>query len=52
MPVDGGTFTPVTNLGDRATLIVRQVAWAPDGAAIYAAVADVNADIVLLDGLI
>jgi hypothetical protein len=52
MPVDGGTFTPVIDFGDRAALIARQVAWAPDGASIYAAVADVNADIVLLDGLI
>jgi len=52
MPVEGGTFTPVVDFGDRATLIARQVSWAPDGQSIYAAVADVNADIVLLDGLI
>jgi len=52
MPVEGGTFTPVIDFGDRAMLIARQVAWAPDGASIYAAVADMNADIVLLDGLI
>ena len=52
MPVDGGRFMPVIDFGDRATLIARQVAWAPDSASIYAAVADVNADIVLLDGLI
>jgi hypothetical protein len=52
LSVDGGTFTPVLDFGDRATLIARQVAWAPDSASIYAAVADVNADIVLLDGLI
>ena len=52
MPTDGGSFTPVIDFGDRATLIARQVAWAPDGQSIYAAVADINADIVLLDGLI
>jgi hypothetical protein len=52
MPVEGGAFAPVCDFGDRATLIARQVAWATDGASIYAAVADVNADIVLLDGLI
>jgi hypothetical protein len=52
MPVEGGSFTAVTDFGDRATLIARQVSWAPDGQAIYAGVADVNADIVLLDGLI
>ena len=52
MPVEGGSFTPVIDFADRATLIARQVSWAPDGQSIYAAVADVNADIVLLDGLI
>jgi hypothetical protein len=52
MPIDGGAFTPVIDFGDRATLIARQVSWAPDGQSIYAAVADVNTDIVLLDGLI
>ena len=43
---------PVIDFGDRAMLVARQVAWAPDGKSIYAAVADINADIVLLDGLI
>ena len=52
LPVEGGVFTPVVDFGDRATLIARQVAWAPDSASIYAAIADVNADIVLLDGVI
>jgi Tol biopolymer transport system component len=52
MPIEGGTFTPVIDFGDRASLIARQVSWAPDGQSIYAAVADVNTDIVLLDGLI
>ena len=31
MPVEGGTFTPVIDFGDRATLIARQVSWSPDG---------------------
>jgi Tol biopolymer transport system component len=52
MPVEGGAFTPVTNLGDRPTIIARQVSWSPDGASIYAAVAEISADIILLDGLI
>jgi hypothetical protein len=52
MPIEGGTFTPIIDFANRATIIARQVAWAPDSASIYAAVADVNADIVLLDGLI
>jgi hypothetical protein len=31
---------------------VRRVSWSPDGKYIYAAVADTDADIVLLDGLL
>jgi Tol biopolymer transport system component len=49
---DGGEFQLVTDFGDRPTIIARQVSWAPDGKSIYAAVAEINGDIVLLDGLI
>ena len=52
MPTEGGSFTPVTHFGDRPTIIARQVSWAPDGTSIFAAVADANSDVVLLDGLI
>jgi hypothetical protein len=41
-----------TDFGDRSTLIARRVSWSPDGKYIYAAVADMDADIVLLDGLV
>jgi hypothetical protein len=40
----------VTDFGDRSVLIVRRVSWSPDGKYVYAAVADIDADIVLLDG--
>ena len=46
------TLTPGTDFGDRATVIARRVSWAPDGQHLYAAVADIDADIVLLDGLV
>jgi serine/threonine protein kinase len=49
---DGGAMRRITNLGDRQTLIARQVAWAPDGGSIYAAVAETTTDVVLLDGLL
>ena len=52
MPVEGGSFRAVTHFGDRPTVIARHVSWAPDGGSIYAAVAEINGDIVLLDGLI
>ena len=51
VPTDGGAMRAVTDFGDRATVIARRVSWSPDGQHLYAAVADTDADIVLLDGL-
>jgi Tol biopolymer transport system component len=42
----------VTDFGDRATFIARHVSWSRDGSSILAAVAEGDADIVLLDGLV
>ena len=52
MPVDGGPMRQLTDFGPRSTLIVRRVSWSPDSKYIYAAVADTDADVVLLDGLL
>lgn len=52
MPVDGGPMRQLTDFGQRPILIVRRVSWSPDGKYIYAAVADTDADVVLLDGLL
>jgi len=52
MPVHGGPMRQITDFGQRSVLIVRRVSWSPDGKYIYAAVADTDADIVLLDGLL
>ena len=52
LPSGGGAMRPVTNFGQRATLIVRRVSWSPDSKEVYAAVADCDADIVLLDGVL
>jgi serine/threonine protein kinase len=48
----GGPLRQVTDFGDRPTLIVRRLSWSPDSQFIYAAVAEVDSDIVLLDGLL
>lgn len=48
----GGPMRPVTDFADRSVLIARRVAWSPDGRYIYASVADVDSDIMLLDGLL
>jgi len=52
MPVNGGPMRQITDFGQRSVQIVRRVSWSPDGKYIYAAVADNDADIVLLDGLL
>ena len=51
-PVNGGPMRQLTDFGERSVLIVRRVSWSPDGKYIYAAVADTDADIVLLEGLL
>lgn len=49
---NGGPMRQLTDFGERSVLIVRRVSWSPDGKYIYAAVADTDADIVLLNGLL
>jgi hypothetical protein len=48
----GGVMTRITDFGDRDVLIVRNVSWSRDSQHIYAAIAERQADVVLLDGLI
>ena len=52
MPAAGGPMRKVTDFGERSVVIMRRISWAPDSKSIYAAVADTDADIVLLDGLL
>lgn len=52
LSTEDGRWQQVTDFGDRAIFIARRVSWSADGRAIVAAVAEVDADIVLLDGLI
>jgi Tol biopolymer transport system component len=52
LPTDGGPMRPLTDFGDRSVVIARRVSWSPDGRHLYAAVAETDADIVLLDGLV
>jgi Tol biopolymer transport system component len=47
-----GSMRQITDFGDRATFIARRMSWSADGKSIFAAVAEGDADIVLLDGLI
>lgn len=47
-----GEWRQLTDFGDRATFIVRRVSWSSDGRFVLAAVAEGDADIMLLDGLL
>jgi Tol biopolymer transport system component len=51
-PTAGGPMKQVTDFGERAVVIARRAAWSPDSRFLYAAVADVDADVVMLDGLL
>ena len=46
-----GAMRPLTDFGSRSVVIARRVSWAPDGKSLYAAVAETDADIVMLEGL-
>jgi Tol biopolymer transport system component len=52
LPTDGGPIRPFTDFGDRSVTIGRRVSWSPDSRFVYAAVANTDGDIVLLDGLL
>jgi Tol biopolymer transport system component len=50
LPTSGGSLTPLTDFGDRQTLISRSISWSPDGKYLYAALAESQANIVLMKG--
>ena len=47
-----GEWRQITDFGGRPTFIARRVSWSSDGRSVVAAVADGDADIFLLDGLL
>jgi Tol biopolymer transport system component len=51
VPTDGSPVRQITDFGQRAILIARSVSWSRDSQSVYAAVAAMDADIVLLDGV-
>ena len=51
MPTAGGPPRQITDFGRRAILIARSVSWSRDSRSVYAAVAEMDADIVLLEGI-
>jgi Tol biopolymer transport system component len=51
-PTAGGAMKPITDFGDRSIEIARTFSWSADGHSIYAAIGELEADVVLIDGLI
>ncbi len=47
-----GTLRQVTDFEQRSTMIARQVSWSRDGKSLFAAVGEMDADIVLLEGVL
>lgn len=52
LSTSSGELRPVTDFGDRATLVARRVSWSADGRSIVAAVAEGDADIVTAERLL
>jgi Tol biopolymer transport system component len=52
LPTAGGAMKPLTDFGDRSVVIARSISWSADNQYLYAAVAETETDVVLLDGLI
>jgi Tol biopolymer transport system component len=52
IPTDGSPMRAVTDFGERAVSIARSMSWSPDSHLVYAAVADTDADIVAISGLL
>jgi len=50
MSTKDGTLEQVTDFGQLATMICRQVSWSRDGGHIFAALMEIDADVVLLEG--
>jgi serine/threonine protein kinase len=51
-PTSGGPMRALTEFRDRPIMIARSVSWSEDSRYLYAAVAEIESDVVLLDGLI
>ena len=47
-----GSLRPLTDFTERAVMMGRRIAWAPDGQSLYAAVEETDADVISLTGLL
>ena len=52
LPTQGGNLRQVTDFGQRRTIIARRVSWSSDSRSIFAALAEGDSDIVLMEGVL
>ncbi len=52
LPTQGGSLRPITDFGQRRTIIARRVSWSSDSRSIFAALAEGDSDIVLMEGVL
>ena len=52
LPTQGGSLRPITDFGQRRTIIARRVSWSSDSRFIFAALAEGDSDIVLMEGVL
>ena len=52
LPTQGGDLRQVTDFGQRRTIIARRVSWSSDSRSVFAALAEGDSDIVLMEGVL
>ncbi len=52
LPTTGGAWRKLTDFSPRNVVIARRIGWSKDGRSLYAAVSEVDSDIVMLLGLV
>ncbi len=52
LPTQGGNLRQLTDFGQRRTTIARRVSWSSDSRSIFAALAEGDSDIVLIEGVL
>jgi Tol biopolymer transport system component len=52
LPTQGGNLRQITDFGQRNTIIARRVSWSSDSRSIFAALAEGDSDIVLMEGVL
>lgn len=52
LPTQGGNLRQITDFGQRRTIIARRVSWSSDSHSMFAALAEGDSDIVLMEGVL